>query len=83
MYKVESIPTDKSKVPLRKCMVDGILPKFPFSMMISGRSGSGKTNVLLNILTKDNMYNKYFHYYCRNIIMNVCVALFVLLNCSF
>ena len=62
MYKVESIPTDKSKVPLRKCMIDGILPKFPFSMMISGRSGSGKTNVLLNILTKDNMYNKYFHY---------------------
>ena len=61
-YKVESIPTDKSKVPLRKCMIDGILPKFPFSMMISGRSGSGKTNVLLNILTKDNMYNKYFHY---------------------
>ena len=43
-------------------MIDGILPKFPFSMMISGRSGSGKTNVLLNILTKDNMYNKYFHY---------------------
>lgn len=62
MYKVESIPTDKSKVPLRKCMIDGILPKFPFSMMISGRSGSGKTNVLLNILTKDNMFNKYFHY---------------------
>ena len=61
-YKIESIPTDKSKVPLRKCMIDGILPKFPFSMMISGRSGSGKTNVLLNILTKDNMYNKYFHY---------------------
>ena len=61
-YKVESIPTDKSKVPLRKCMIDGILPKFPFSMMISGRSGSGKTNVLLNILTKDNMYDKYFHY---------------------
>lgn len=62
MYKVESIPTDKSKVPLRRCMIDGILPKFPFSMMISGRSGSGKTNVLLNILTKNNMYNKYFHY---------------------
>ena len=61
-YKVESIPTDKNKVPLRKCMIDGILPRFPFSMMISGRSGSGKTNVLLNLLTKDNMYNKYFHY---------------------
>jgi hypothetical protein len=62
MYKIDSIPTDKSKTPLKKCMKDNVLPKFPFSFMISGRSGSGKTNVLLNLLTKEQFYKSYFHY---------------------
>ena len=31
-------------------------------MMISGRSGSGKTNVLINILTNKDLLKDYFHY---------------------
>jgi hypothetical protein len=61
-YKIKSIDTQKSKTPLRACMKDGIMPRFPFSMMISGRSGSGKTNCLINILTNEHLLKDYFHF---------------------
>jgi hypothetical protein len=61
-YKIKSIQTEKSKTPLRTCMKDSIMPRFPFSMMISGRSGSGKTNCLINILTNEHLLKDYFHY---------------------
>ena len=61
-YKIEKIKTAKHDVPLRACMKNDLLPKFPFSMLISGRSGSGKTCVLLNLLTKKQFYKNYFHY---------------------
>jgi hypothetical protein len=61
-YKINAIPTDKSKIPLKQCQKNGIMPKAPFSLMISGRSGSGKTNVLINILTNENLLKNYFHY---------------------
>ena len=35
---------------------DGILPPFPFSLMLSGASGSGKTNLLISILDKPELY---------------------------
>ena len=61
-YKITAIPTDKSKIPLKQCQKEGIVPKAPFSLMISGRSGSGKTNVLINILTNKDLLKDYFHY---------------------
>ena len=60
-YAIEEIPTDKSKIPLRACMKEGVLPRFPFSIMLSGRSGSGKTNLMLNLMTKKHFYGQYFH----------------------
>jgi hypothetical protein len=61
-YKIKSIKTDKSSIPLRKCMIDGVLPKFPFSIGMVGRSGSGKTCALINLLTREEFYKHYFHY---------------------
>ena len=61
-FKITNVPTEKSKTPQRKCSKMGVLPKYPFSMVISGRSGSGKTVALLNILTKKSMFKDYFHY---------------------
>jgi hypothetical protein len=61
-WDIEVIETDKSKTPQRQCSKDGVMPKFPFSMMISGSSGSGKTNLLMNIMTRDDLYGHYFHY---------------------
>ena len=61
-YKITAIPTEKSKIPLKQCQKEGIIPKAPFSLMISGRSASGKTNVLINILTNKDLLKDYFHY---------------------
>lgn len=60
--QIKPVETSKSKIPQKKIAKDGVLPKFPFSMMLSGSSGSGKTNLLMNILTKKEMYGNYFHY---------------------
>ena len=61
-FKIQAIETDKNKIPLRACMKNGLLPRFPFSMMISGRSGSGKTNLLMNLLTRREFLQNYFQY---------------------
>ena len=61
-YKIEAVETAKSKIPLKACMKQGVLPRFPFSMMISGRSGSGKTNLLVNLLTRKEFLKHFFHY---------------------
>jgi len=60
-YGIDVIETAKSKIPQRKCAKDQIMPRFPFSMMITGSSGSGKTNLMVNIMTRPNLYGKYFH----------------------
>lgn len=60
-YKIVAVPTEKSKIPQIKASEDQILPRYPFSLMISGRSGGGKTNLMINLLTKDNMYKNFFH----------------------
>ena len=61
-YSIKAVETDKNKIPLRACMKNGLLPRFPFSMMISGRSGSGKTNLLMNLLTRKEFLQNYFHF---------------------
>ena len=53
--------TEKSKIPLRKSMKEGVIAKFPSSVMVSGRSGSGKTNLLMNLLTDNGLYGNFFH----------------------
>jgi len=60
-YKIEKIETEKSKIPQRKATESGVLPRFPFSWMLSGSSGSGKTNLAMNILTNKDLYGKFFH----------------------
>ncbi len=61
-YEIKKMETNKSSIPLRAAMKEGTLPRFPFSMMLSGSSGSGKTNMLMNMLHNKDMYGDYFHY---------------------
>lgn len=60
-YAIEPIQTDKESIPQKASSKDQVMPKFPFSMLISGRSGSGKTQLLLNILSRPNLFGSYFH----------------------
>lgn len=60
-YAIKPIDTAKKNIPQRACQKEGVLPRFPFSMMMSGRSGSGKTNLLVNVLTRDELLGRYFH----------------------
>jgi len=60
MLKIKEIKLGNKKV--RQCQLAeiGILPKHPFRCYIVGASGSGKTNLLLNLLTRDGYYKNYF-----------------------
>lgn len=59
-YAVEEIKYKKKKIKQPKAVQDGILFAHPFRLYIVGASGSGKTNLLLNMLTKKSMYKGYF-----------------------
>ena len=61
-YKIVKIETAKHNIPQRKCAKENIMPRYPFSMILSGPSGSGKTNLLINILSNEHLYKDYFHY---------------------
>ena len=58
---IDVMKTAKSKIPLRECMKCGLLPRYPFSILISGRSGCGKTNLLMNLMKKKEYYGGWFH----------------------
>jgi len=62
MYEVKPIKTQNSTIPLRGCMKEGVIARFPSSVCISGRSGSGKTQLLMNMMTNPDLLGNYFHY---------------------
>jgi hypothetical protein len=57
---VKAFPTSKSKVKVNKAMTDHIIPKHPFRAILSGASGSGKTNLLIHLLNTKGFYKNYF-----------------------
>ena len=60
-YSIKPLDTDKNKIPQRAISKVGVLAKYPFSWIISGKSGSGKTQLLLNSLSRENMLKDYYH----------------------
>jgi hypothetical protein len=60
-YEIKPLETDKQNIPQRAVSKNDILCRYPFSLILSGRSGSGKTNLLLSILTRTDMFKDYFH----------------------
>lgn len=58
--KVSVFSTNKSKVATRPLHEEHVVPKHPFRMILSGASGSGKTNLLLHLLTTKDIYKDYF-----------------------
>lgn len=60
-YAITPLETDKQNIPQKQSSKKGICARFPFSWVISGRSGSGKTQLLLNVFTRDDLLGSYFH----------------------
>ena len=58
--KIKKIETKKSKIPQKHLMEQNIIPKHPMRAMFSGASGSGKTNLMVNLMTRDQFYKGYF-----------------------
>lgn len=50
------LPTNKHKIKVRHAMEDGVIPTHASSVIFNGRSGSGKTNLMVNLLIKPQFY---------------------------
>lgn len=57
---VVPLKTDKSKIKINKYMELGVIPKHPCSILMCGKSGAGKTQLLMNLLTRKDFYAGYF-----------------------
>ena len=60
--KLHQVKTNKSSVPQPPCVEKGIIPKLPASFLIVGKSGSGKSTALHNLLTHEDLLKNYFNY---------------------
>ena len=54
------LKTNKSKIKQNSYMDQNIVPKHPSSIMFCGKSGAGKTMLLLNLLKNKEMFGGYF-----------------------
>lgn len=52
--------TNKKKIKLNSYMKQDIIPRHPASIIFNGRSGSGKSNLCVNLLTRKQFYKDYF-----------------------
>lgn len=59
-YEIKSITRKVKKIKQPKASEKGILPEHPFRMYIVGASGSGKSNLVLNLLSLKKFYSGYF-----------------------
>jgi hypothetical protein len=57
-FNIEYIPASKNDIPQRPAMKETIIPKHPFVCLVNGAIGSGKTNMLCNMLLNPSMYGK-------------------------
>jgi hypothetical protein len=57
-FKIRPLETKKSKIPLRGPMKIGVIPKPNTTSFICGRTGSGKSQLLLNLMTRPEFYGK-------------------------
>lgn len=59
-YTITKVNLEEDNIPQCKAAQEGVLPEHPFRMYVVGASGSGKSNFILNLLTRSNMYKGYF-----------------------
>ena len=60
--KLNRVKTNKECIPQPDAVKKGILPKLPASFLFIGKSGSGKSTALYNLLTHKDLLKDYFNY---------------------
>ena len=58
--KIRKMPTDKDDIPQVPAAEAGLIPPHPFSLVVVGRSGQGKSNLVSNLLNNEDFYKDYF-----------------------
>ena len=58
LLKILKFDTNKSKIKLRPLQEQNIIPAHPFRLLLVGRSGSGKSMNLVNLMTRPHMYGR-------------------------
>ena len=61
-YTIEPVKTSKDEIKSPKLAELGVIPKINSSIIIVGKSGSGKSVLLHNLLTRKEFYNKYEYF---------------------
>ena len=64
MLEIKEIKLEKQKIKQSKLAEMDVLPKHPFRSYIVGASQSGKTNYMLNLMTRDGYYKSWFDAVC-------------------
>ena len=57
---IKALPTTKSKIKQRKLMEMNVIPRHPSRSLFVGKSNSGKSNLLITMMIKPEMYKGYF-----------------------
>jgi len=58
VLEITQFPTNKHKIFERHAMTENLIPRLGSSTIINGKSGSGKTNLLLNLCLKKEFWGK-------------------------
>ena len=59
-YEIKIKNTNKDNLDQPDCVENDLLPKLPMGCLIIGRSGSGKTQAMVNMLSNENLLGNYF-----------------------
>jgi hypothetical protein len=57
---IKALPTLKHNIKQKKLMDMNVIPKHPSRCIYNGKSGSGKSNLLINMMVKKEFYKGYF-----------------------
>jgi hypothetical protein len=60
MLEIKEIKLEKQKIKQCKLAQNNVIPIHPYRSYIVGASQSGKTNYMLNLMTRDSYYKNYF-----------------------
>ena len=59
-YKIEPVKTSKDSIKHPKLSEEGVIPKLCCSTILVGKSGSGKSVLLHNLMTRKEFFHGHF-----------------------